>query len=542
MKDLEGVLAERFKSVEAWSLPVFIVLRVLPLLAVAFYVLITPDTIISQRGPAYLLIGAVLAVSFILWHLFSSHQVYMDKLLYVVLIVDLVFITFLVRFTGGFDSEFYLAYFLLASVEAIYFGLGFGIMVALVSSVCYVAGNWSTVGDIYWMHLALRLLFLVAVAALAGFFSASERERREIKRLNVELDKRLAELTTLYEIGKSIHSTLELDKLLSAILDMTSIALRLRAGAVLLSGEDGGLRFVMSRGFPEEVNDLVFDEGDCAGWVMKEGKALIIDDATKEERFTFFKGVKKDVVSLMAVPLVAKGERTGVLCATDPRQSALTEDNLRLLTTVAGQISIAIDNARLYEETKRLSETDGLTGLSVSRTFHNSLESEVKRVKRYGGTLAVLMADMDLFKAHNDEFGHPSGDDVLKATADIIRTNCRSTDVVARYGGEEFAAVLIDTDEKAAMVVAERIRKEVEEHEFYGSDEKPVVHKTISIGLALFPSDDKGGGTGKEDVVKKADEALYRAKGEGRNKVCVYAGSPDESPGDSDDEAKGGNP
>ena len=386
---------------------------------------------------------------------------------------------------------------------------------AVLSSVSYVSGNWDSFGDIYWMHLGLRLFFFFAVALLAGFFST---------RLKGELDRRLGELTTLYEIGKSIHSTLELDKLLAAILDLISIALRLKSTAVLLAGlgeKENTLKFVMTRGFPEEADGVEIDIGeDCVGWVMRVGKPLLVDDAGKQAWCALFKGIKTDVASFMAVPLVAKGENTGVLCATDPRPSAFTEDNVRLLTTVAGQISIAIDNARLYEETKRLSETDGLTGLYDSRTFYLSLDKEVSRVRRYGGCLSVLMADMDHFKRHNDSYGHPSGDEVLRVVAEIMMDNCRSSDVVARYGGEEFAAVLIDTDEKEAMVVAERIRRHVEGYKFRGDDEVPVVSKTISLGVAVFPGDSPA--SGKEELVKRADDAMYRAKKGGRNRVCVW--------------------
>ena len=536
MKNAEELVRDRFKDIEVWSFPVFVALRLLPIVATGIYVYLAPASVVAAKVPLYWAISAFFVLSVFLWVLFASLKVDLDKLLYMVLVLDLVFITVLVYYTGGFASEFYLAYFLLAAVEAIYFGLAFGIFVAVLCSVFYVAGNWGDMAGIYWMHLGLRLFFLVAVAALAGFFAASERERREIKRLNLELDKRLGELTTLYEIGKSIHSTLELDKLLSAILDLISIALRLKSAAVLLSEGGAGdkLRFVMTRGFSAEAGELEFGEGeDCVGWVMKEGKALLVNDAAEDDRFDFFKSVKGDVASFMAVPLITKGEATGVLCATDPGPNAFSADNVRLLVTVAGQISIAIDNARLYEETKRLSETDGLTGLYVSRTFHNSLANEVKRVKRYGGTIAVLMADMDHFKPHNDEYGHPSGDEVLRVAADIIKDSCRSTDIVARYGGEEFAAILIDTDAEAAAVVAERIRREIDEREFFGNAGSPVVHKTISIGIAVFPAD----AGEKDELMRKADDALYRAKEAGRNKVWFWGG--DAGDGDAGDAGGG---
>jgi diguanylate cyclase (GGDEF)-like protein len=161
-----------------------------------------------------------------------------------------------------------------------------------------------------------------------------------------------------------------------------------------------------------------------------------------------------------------------------------------------------------------------------------SLDKEVSRVKRYGGCLSVIMGDMDHFKRHNDNYGHPSGDEVLRVVAGIMMENCRSSDVVARYGGEEFAAVLIDTDEKEARVVAERIRRHVEGYKFKGNDETSVVNKTISLGIAVFPGD--GQASDKEEIVKRADDAMYSAKKGGRNRVCVWGGDDD---GDGSKEA-----
>lgn len=503
-----------------WSFYLFLALRILPIITTLFYVFIAPDSILPKKENLYILLTLFLIFSFILWYLFLTFREHIDRLLYLVLAADLLFITMLVRYTGGFQSDFFLAYFLLATVEAIYFGLGFGLFVGFLSAVSYIAGNLDSIGNIFWMHLGLRMFFLMAISAMVGYFSEREKERREIERLNRLLDKKIAELSTLYDIGKSIHSTLELDKLLNAILDMVSVAMRLKSTAILLSDDvTGTLKFMISKGFPDEAKDLSFNLGeDGVGWVAKEGKPLLLSDSQKDSRFAFFKGLKPDISSFLAVPLMSKGWVMGIFCATDTLNNAFSEDDLRLFTAVASQISIAIENARLYEETRKLAITDGLTELFTPRTFHQSLQAEIDRAKRYGNILALLMADVDNFKAHNDEFGHPSGDEVLKLAAKIFKKNCRSTDIVARYGGEEFAAILINATDDVARTVAERIRADVEGQEFPGNEREPKVHKTISIGIASFPRDaeDKG------SLTQKADEALYQAKRSGRNRVCVY--------------------
>jgi len=164
---------------------------------------------------------------------------------------------------------------------------------------------------------------------------------------------------------------------------------------------------------------------------------------------------------------------------------------------------------------ERLSVHDRLTGLYNYSYFVDRLDEEIKRSKRYETPLALIMIDIDHFKEFNDEFGHEKGNRFLKDLAGIIKKKVRDIDIVARYGGEEFA-VLLPNINKEAKEAAERIRKAVEAAEFEGDIEQPVVKKTISAGIAVYPID-AGNDT---ELVVKADDALYKAKESGRNMVC----------------------
>jgi len=164
---------------------------------------------------------------------------------------------------------------------------------------------------------------------------------------------------------------------------------------------------------------------------------------------------------------------------------------------------------------ERLSVHDRLTGLYNYSYFVDRLDEEIKRSKRYETPLALIMIDIDHFKEFNDEFGHEKGNRFLKDIAGIIEKKVRDIDIVARYGGEEFA-VLLPNINKEAKEAAERIRKAVEAAEFEGDIEQPVVKKTISAGVAVYPID-AGNDT---ELVVKADDALYKAKESGRNMVC----------------------
>jgi diguanylate cyclase (GGDEF)-like protein len=171
-----------------------------------------------------------------------------------------------------------------------------------------------------------------------------------------------------------------------------------------------------------------------------------------------------------------------------------------------------------FEETERSARTDPLTGLGNRRTFDDALDREIRRSRRYGWPLTVLMADLDHFKRVNDTFGHLLGDLVLERVGEILRHAVREADVVCRYGGEEFAAVLPETSRVGGFAVAERVRRRVAQafsERVVGGHE---VSMTISSGLATYPED----GLHAVEMVARADEALYGAKRGGRNRVCVH--------------------
>jgi diguanylate cyclase (GGDEF)-like protein len=197
-----------------------------------------------------------------------------------------------------------------------------------------------------------------------------------------------------------------------------------------------------------------------------------------------------------------------------PRSGIDMEAPMRLLD--AG--SLAVSNALLHEKTVQLSKTDGLTGLKNYREFKEVFHAELLRSKRYQRASSLLMIDVDHFKRYNDAYGHPQGDALLKNLAELIQNNFKDTDIVARYGGEEFAVLLTEIESRdTAVAVAERLRVTVERHNFSSEEGQPGGSVTISIGVSCYPED----GPAVDDIIQAADEALYRAKNEGRNRVVA---------------------
>lgn len=192
----------------------------------------------------------------------------------------------------------------------------------------------------------------------------------------------------------------------------------------------------------------------------------------------------------------------------------LKQENQKLVS------ELKASNQNLEKVNRMLSDwaiKDGLTGLYNYRYFQESLIHEEEMARRYKRKFSVVMLDMDHFKNYNDLNGHLSGDKLLCDFANILESNLRKSDVAARYGGEEFVLVLPETPKEVARVLAEKIRSKVAEYPIMNRESQPMGHVTVSSGVATFPDDGEKG----KAVVMQADQALYRAKNEGRNRVCV---------------------
>jgi len=207
------------------------------------------------------------------------------------------------------------------------------------------------------------------------------------------------------------------------------------------------------------------------------------------------------------VPLVAKGESIGLIEIGLEGTRPVDGESLRFATTLANEAAMALENARLYEQARSLADRDPLTNFYNHRYLHERLGEELLRARRGRRPLSLLMLDLDDFKLVNDTLGHQVGDQVLRWSADLIRSALRESDVPARYGGDEFAVILPDADVEDAARVAERITVAFAAAGFHAS-ERGSVPIGVSIGTAAFPGDARTAG----DLIAIADADLYRAK------------------------------
>lgn len=251
-------------------------------------------------------------------------------------------------------------------------------------------------------------------------------------------------------------------------------------------------------------------------WILKQRKTLLVEDIDNDFRFSpeaLSNPRDKEYKSVIGVPIMTEMKVIGVLRLDSRPRDVYTQDDLRLLSIISDLAAVSLENAMLYKRTNDLAITDGLTGLYVHRYFKERLNAELKRALAGEKQFSILMIDLDHFKEKNDKYGHTVGDLLLVKVAQILKGNVDTGHIVSRYGGEEFAIFLFGTDIKGAVKIAQALRKKVEDTAFIVR--RFEVKMTVSIGISSFPDD----GYLVEELLKTADENLYKAKENGRNKV-----------------------
>lgn len=214
------------------------------------------------------------------------------------------------------------------------------------------------------------------------------------------------------------------------------------------------------------------------------------------------------------LPIIFNGKLLGGLCFYNKEECDYSE--FKFYKTMVDELTLLLRMRYLYSESEYLSVTDGLTGLYNRRHFESSIEREFLRVKRYRADLSLAMIDIDHFKNINDTYGHQFGDVVLKEISNIIFDSFRKTDMIYRYGGEEIAVILTETPLDNATIPLERLREKISQREFTYNDQ--TINVTVSMGVSNYTTETKT----QHELVKCADNALYKAKQDGRNKLVAF--------------------
>jgi diguanylate cyclase (GGDEF)-like protein len=225
--------------------------------------------------------------------------------------------------------------------------------------------------------------------------------------------------------------------------------------------------------------------------------------------------LEKRAGTLVCAPLVGKESQLGLLLAVrDEEPRGFDSQDLRMLTILANQTAISLENVTLYERLKKEALFDGLTGIYNYRSLMHALRKEVRRASRYDQPFAFVMADVDHLKSYNERFGHLAGSEVLAEIARVLLRECRSTDVPGKYGGDEFAIILPQTGDEGARSVSERIREAIQQTKFRHVERGDV---TCSFGIAVYPRDAQD----MRGLIRRSDEVLFQAKRSGKNTVLT---------------------
>ena len=414
--------------------------------------------------------------------------------------------------TGGAASPLVFLFTLQVIAAGILLSSAVGLRLLLLSSAAIIAMDVAASAGLLEQAngfprglQAMAALWVIAGSAI--LFSASNE--RELRRRN-------GELATIRRVTLDIEDTLSLDQILADLCRGVVDAFSFTTAAVLLRDGDG---FVCrsAHGASGRTGEKVENRGPIHH-AMSLGTAVIVstDEARIDGTLSGVLGARGYIV----VPLGHEGALIATRAGRRGRAGSVRRREIEALSSLSHHAVLALANARLHEEVSEMAIRDPLTKLRNHGEFQRLLAHESGRLERFsslpGHRLSLLMIDIDRFKALNDRFGHPAGDDVLVAVSDAISSAVRSFDVVARYGGEEFAVILPETDEEGAHQVAERVRRAVREKVAApGRGGRRTV--TVSIGVATAPRD----GHAPAELLARADDALYRSKESGRDRVTA---------------------
>jgi diguanylate cyclase (GGDEF)-like protein len=361
---------------------------------------------------------------------------------------------------------------------------------------------------------------------------------KRVSELNRKLRRQEQEFTTIFEIVGQVSALAMDDKGLLKYLLRTLMGQFMVPRLLVLRREDlenGEFTVADSQGVSVE-GFTVGAESELAEFAMGSPRPFGLDD----EHISELDEVRalRELGMVNCVPLIQQADRThpaqleGLLLLGERLVGGQMDAFERRMLGLLGQaVAITFHNELLY----RRSIIDDLTGVRSRGHFDARLSQEIGRVRRYSArSISLVMLDLDHFKLVNDTHGHPAGDEVLKATAAVLQETVRAVDLVARYGGEEFAVILIEIDRESALEVAGRLRQKLADVVVKVNGKELKV--TGSFGVACFPDDAED----RRSLIEAADAALYRAKSEGRNRVCMAPSLPGKKNAGAEAAASGG--
>jgi diguanylate cyclase (GGDEF)-like protein len=326
-------------------------------------------------------------------------------------------------------------------------------------------------------------------------------------------------LHALYEVSKSFSTLLDVDRVMETALNTAADICNCDSSYLAIAeGNDKKFHVRAWRGPSRGMEKPEYLEDELAAWVWENKKPIRYTRGQKDKSLNSFsrkEGMLGSTQSFLMLPLLVGQDILGVIRLNSTKPDTYQEYDQDVLSTLANQTAMVLENALMVRQIHDMAIRDGLTGLYNHRYFQEKLAEEIIKAERYNKDLSLALLDVDHFKKFNDSYGHQEGDKVLRSVSEVIQATVRDKiDTVARYGGEEFAVIVPESDGNVGKDLVERIRKNVEGYLFENNG-KSLYRVTVSIGIASYPFDARD----QKVLIQLADQALYEAKNSGRN--CV---------------------
>lgn len=479
----------------------------------ALVIAVTLIVAIGTGGDRY---DYLLAFSYLTWCLFwylvpMLRRLGLKIFRFPLFAIDLLIIGYMLTRTGGLKSE--LTFFLFLPI----FAAGvrcrlLGILVWATLMSLILAGASYLTGTFNLAAVLVKATYLYLAGIMGGFlikrtYPITEEVSEKLAQLNTRLQK-------LSSFSQEVSGSSDLDEIFNRIIKAAQQINPELLVAVTLFDENGQLKIWDSSWQEEwllayESHPLQRHDLTLAPILVFRDPLLCADINKHNELIRIFDSIP--ICALFVFPIIVASEVAGALLISSDQKLILPESEVQILSNIAGQAGVALQNVASLNEVKQQADTDGLTGLYNRRYFNEKIEELVDWAKEEGACLSLIMMDVDNFKKYNDTFGHPAGDQLLKIVAGVVSDTVREGDIVARYGGEEFVVILKNSNRETAMQIAERIRVSVASMPL-GILKSPI---TLSIGVGTLPEHARD----RNSLLEFADQSLYYAKQSGKNKV-----------------------
>uniref|UniRef100_A0A7C4U6T0 GGDEF domain-containing protein n=1 Tax=candidate division WOR-3 bacterium TaxID=2052148 RepID=A0A7C4U6T0_UNCW3 len=343
-----------------------------------------------------------------------------------------------------------------------------------------------------------EISILSSLSSIIAFIILNSRHYKNLSDL-------VTQLRISYEISSSLIQEMNPDRLIERIFKEIRTHFGYDIIGVFILKDDGtlSLEYTVEENSIFKGFKLGLGEG-IIGYVARTGESYYAPDVRKDKYY--IEGVK-GILSEFAIPLKIKDKVIGVLDINSRKEDDFPDSTRKLLSSLAALITISFENARLFEETKRLSKIDMLTGVLNRRTIEIEIERWIKRAKEEKKGLTIFFLDLDHFKEFNDRFGHQKGDEALKIFSDNLKKTIKEG-VCGRYGGDEFICLFYDTEKEEILRIGNELIKRIEKN-------KKLKGITLSIGISSFPEDGKT----MDELIRVADKRCYDAKRFGGNRL-----------------------